>query len=50
VQVHDQLLPTVYTLWRCPDALPSLLTYSEVSSKVSRVTAACLRNVSEWIS
>lgn len=34
MQVHDQLLPTVYTLWRFPNALPSVKTYSEVSPKV----------------
>ena len=33
-EVHGQLLPTVYALWRYPHALPALTTYSEVSPKV----------------
>ena len=30
----DLLVPTVYALWRCPNMLDKLLTYSEVSPKV----------------
>ncbi len=33
-EVHEQLLPTVYALWRAPHMLPQLHTYSEVSPKV----------------
>ena len=28
------LLPTVYALWQCPELLPKIFTYSEVSPKV----------------
>ena len=34
---EDVLIPTVYALWLCPKLLPSLLTYSEVSPKVSTI-------------
>ena len=32
---RGELLPTVYALWACPALLPPVLTYSEVSPKVS---------------
>lgn len=32
---EDVLIPTVYALWMCPKLLPTLLTHSEVSPKVS---------------
>ena len=28
------LLPTIYALWQCPELLPKIYTYSEVSPKV----------------
>ena len=31
----DLLVPTCYALWRCPNILEKLFTYSEVSPKVS---------------
>lgn len=30
----DLLVPTCYALWRCPNILDKLYTYSEVSPKV----------------
>jgi hypothetical protein len=39
-QVHDQVMPTVYTLWRYPGALPYISTYSEVSPKVRERSAS----------
>ena len=32
------LLPTVYALWECPELLPKIYTYSEVSPKVRNGT------------
>ena len=29
----DLLVPTVYALWLCPELLPAVFTYSEVSPK-----------------
>ena len=40
-QVHDQVFPTVYTLWRYPDAVPYISTYSEVSPKVREQHPGC---------
>ena len=31
------LLPTIYALWQCPELLPKIYTYSEVSPKVCTV-------------
>lgn len=39
-EVHEQLFPTIYTLWRLPHILPRLDTYSEVSPKVSSFSLA----------
>lgn len=39
-EVHEQLFPTMYTLWRLPHILPRLDTYSEVSPKVSSFALA----------
>ena len=40
-QVHDQVFPTVYTLWRYPNAVPYISTYSEVSPKVCEQQPGC---------
>lgn len=40
-EVHEQLLPTLYTLWHMPHMLPQLHTYSEVSPKVG-FAGACV--------
>lgn len=43
------LLPTVYALWQCPELLPKIFTYSEVSPKVCfAVNPTVVSPASSW--
>lgn len=44
----DILIPSVYALWKFPQLLPALHTYSPVSSKVGTSASSTLQGKSKW--